>query len=55
MAKQYRELKKPLQNLVHDMLNFGEELERIYKVYGKLKEDTDTLVLQYMSKKRKGD
>lgn len=50
-----RELKKPLQNLVWDIRNFSIELEKICKICEKLKNDTDILVLQYMSRKREGD
>ncbi len=55
MAKHKRELKKSLQDLVWDMHKFGKQLRKTYKGYEKLKGDTEVLVLQYMSKKRKND
>ncbi len=67
--KHNRELKKSLRDLVHEIKSqgekleeFGKELRKVYKTYEQfrkinsdLKDTADTLVLQYMSKKRKGE
>lgn len=50
-----RELKKPLQNLVYDVHNFGIKLKEVYSIYEKLNKDIDLMVLQYMCRKRKDD
>ena len=46
-----RELKKPLQDLVHELKELKIDMLKIYKRLEKLEEIENTLVLQYMAEK----
>lgn len=53
--KEKRELKKSLQDLVHELDDLKPVLMDVYKRVEKIKETADTLVLEYMANRRKDD
>jgi len=53
--KEKRELKRPLQDLVHDGTNMDIKMRELYDIFKRIRYDIDNLVLQYMSKERKND
>lgn len=53
--KEKRELKKSLQELVHELTELKGILLDVYKRYESMKETADKLVLEYMANVRKDD